>query len=155
MLRACQKFEAKGLIWTLKSTGRDMLAISTALWGDALYIVDLNGTPTDPSDDIVASLGQLYDQDGNSITKNYIYEVYEDTSTGTVWVGTSDGLFTFNLKNVFSNPTTVRRVKVARNDGTNLADYLLDGIPVFKIIADGNGNKLVCYRWWRFGANIF
>lgn len=135
------RIEATGLIWTLKSTGRDMLAISTAVWGDALYIVDLNGTPTDPSDDIVASLGQLYDQDGNSITKNYIYEVYEDTSTGTVWVGTSDGLFTFNLKNIFSNPTTVRRVKVARNDGTNLADYLLDGIPVFKIIADGNGNK--------------
>ncbi|MDE5807868.1 MAG: T9SS type A sorting domain-containing protein, partial [Muribaculaceae bacterium] len=35
----------------------------------------------------------------------------------------------------------VTRVKVARNDGTSLADYLLDGAMVNKIAVDGQGRK--------------
>ena len=33
------------------------------------------------------------------------------------------------------------RVKVARNDGTNLADYLLNDVSVNRIAIDGNGRK--------------
>ena len=44
------------------------------------------------------------------------------------------------------SPGEVRRIKVPRNDGTNLADYLLHGVTVNSIMADSKGRK------W-FGTN--
>lgn len=48
-----------------------------------------------------------------------------------------------NIKAAFSGNLVVNRVKVPRNDGTNLADYLLDGVYVYNIAIDGaNRNGL-------------
>lgn len=106
-----------------------------------IYVTDTKGTPTDFSDDVSVELATIYDQDGSLVTKNNVYDFYEDPNTSLVWVATSSGVFTFNPSNIFNNPTSVRRIKVSRNDGTNLADYLLDGIAVVRILADNGGNK--------------
>ena len=46
-----------------------------------------------------------------------------------------------NSKAVFSRDFQVNRVKVPRNDGTNLADYLLDGLCVTCMAIDGANRK--------------
>jgi hypothetical protein len=68
----------------------------------------------------------------------------EDPSTGLIWIGHTEGVLTLDLQTNLSNTdasASVRRLKVARNDGTNLADYLLDGITVNAIVIDGESRK--------------
>lgn len=60
-------------------------------------------------------------------------------SSGNLWIGNSMGVIIYDD---FTNPNrTPRRPKVARNDGTNLADFLLDKIEVLQIAEDANRNK--------------
>ena len=105
---------------------------------DQWCIINTNGTPTDPSDDKVAVCTNETDQDGNTMN-SYRYCTYEDVNTGLVWVGTASGVYYINPSTAFEQPNRVYRVKVARNDGTNLADYLLDRIPVLSICNDNSG----------------
>ena len=106
-----------------------------------IVLLDHNGTIDDTSDDRMVTIKKIYDQDGSEVEFPGIYNWYEDPQTGLVWVCAPDGLFTFRPKDMFDNPESVRRIKVARNDGTNLADYLLAGVPTTKIISDYDGNK--------------
>ncbi len=89
---------------------------------------------------------QLYDEDGSSITREYVLNVYEDQSTGKVWVGYEGGVFTFDPKAAFNDPSSVQRIKISRNDGTSTADYLLDGAHVMNITSDASGNKWFATR---------
>ncbi len=125
----------------LTSRHRNLLAYTQRSWTGQIVIIDTNGTPVDNSDDKTYSIDSFIDQDGSSFDVNDIRFLWEDPSTGYVWVGHEAGVFHFNPDNVISGNTRVTRVKVARNDGTNLADYLLDGVPVNRIATDGNGRK--------------
>lgn len=111
-----------------------------------LLIFSHNGTLDNTSDDRVSQMKTVHDQDGNSVSFNAVNAMYEDPLTGLVWVSYDGGLFTFNPAEALESPGDVRRIKVPRNDGTNLADYLLDGVTVNSIMADSNGRK------W-FGTN--
>lgn len=104
-------------------------------------VLDHNGTPDNTSDDRVIHLSNPVDQDGQPISINYTYCMAEDPETGRIWVGGDGGLFWFNPAEVFNPNFHVNRVKVARNDGTGLADYLLEGASVFCIGIDGAGHK--------------
>lgn len=106
-----------------------------------LIIYDHAGTVNNPADDRHVSMKNISDQDGETLTLNTIYSWWEDPQTGLVWIGYNGGLFTFNPVEAFANPTSVRRIKVPRNDGTNLADYLLNNVPVNCITADASGRK--------------
>lgn len=73
----------------------------------------------------------LVDQDGNEYIPNYMYDLCEDKE-GKIWVLTSNGPFviedpeaTFRYATTNPGKGKVRRVKIPRNDGTNLADYLM------------------------------
>ena len=125
----------------LSSRHRNLLAYTQRSWDGQIVIIDTGGTPTDTSDDHVYSIDSFVDQDGTSFAVNDIRFLWEDTSTGYVWVGHNSGVFYFNPDNIMSGSGSVTRVKVARNDGTNLADYLLDGVPVNRMTVDGNGRK--------------
>jgi hypothetical protein len=125
---------------------KNLLVLYDGKYGGKLYVYDTNGTLEDTSDDRIALLNQIYDEDGNSITREYIYAMYEDTSTGNVWIGHSSGLFLFTPSGTFADPMTVKRIKISRNDGTTVADYLLDGVPVMNITADNSGNKWFATR---------
>ncbi len=55
----------------------------------------------------------------------YILSVFEDASTGLVWLGLDKGVVNFRPADIIRTGGRVNRIKVSRNDGTNLADYLL------------------------------
>ncbi len=111
-----------------------------------LAVLDHNGTLDNRADDRLLRLTDLTDQDGQEISLVNVHAWYEDQSTGLVWVSTGVSLFTFDPLASFDNPGAVRRIKVPRNDGTNLADYLLEGVRVNCITSDASGRK------W-FGTN--
>lgn len=125
---------------TSASTRDMVIFFPFAIYQSPFIVYDHNGTPEDTSDDKETIMKSLTDSDG-TVNYNYLYCALEDPATGLVWVGTDNGVFTFNPKEAFSNPGKVSRIKVSRNDGTSLADYLLAGISVNNIAIDGNGRK--------------
>lgn len=108
---------------------------------EAMIVLDHNNTLDSRADDRIAKMKTLYDQDGNTLPFYRALSMYEDPATGLVWIGFEYGLFTFNPQEVFKDPTSVKQIKVPRNDGTNLADYLLSGTPVNYITSDPSGRK--------------
>lgn len=67
---------------------------------------------------------------------------------GNIWVGTNAGPLFINVEDKTLSPDKMvfQQYKVPRNDGTNLADYLLSGVDVMCMAVDG-GNR----KW--FGTN--
>ena len=62
---------------------------------------------------------------------------------GRVWVGCVQGIFSFDPAQAFDDSFRINHTKVPRNDGTDLADYLLDGIQVNCIAVDGANRKWI------------
>lgn len=127
----------------LTAAGNERYIVFSLDRSTTLLLIDTNGTPTDRSDDRTVLISNVYDQDGAVITKQWIRTIFEDQQTGLVWIGCDNGIYTFRPKDMFEDATKVRRIKVARNDGTNLADYLMDGINVMMIAADGQNRKWI------------
>ncbi len=95
----------------------------------------------------------LKDQDGNlysfSSSIGYIYDISEDKD-GKIWILTGMGPFVVdNVINAFNyaqkNPGIglVTRIKVPRNDGTNLADYLLSSTTCTAMVTDAYNRKWI------------
>lgn len=82
----------------------------------------------------------LIDQDGKSFMPEYILSMAEDQN-GKVWVTSTDGVFEITDPVKFLTTKTINRIKVPRNDGTNFADYLLDGIVVSGVAVDSSNRK--------------
>lgn len=123
------------------SSNRNLLIVNSGWGSNSLFIIDTAGTPGDRGDDNVYAVTTFVDQDGTTFTPSVLEYFYEDPSSGTVWVGAHEGVFTFNPSEVVKGNTSVRRIKVARNDGTGLADYLLDGAYVSRIAVEPSGKK--------------
>lgn len=101
------------------------------------------GTPENTGDDQTAHFTKLTDQDGNSILPNFYYDIAEDKN-GTVWILTSSGPFVVDSQvETFNNPGKVRRPKIPRNDGTNLADYLMADVACTCIAIDAANRKWI------------
>ncbi len=84
-------------------------------------------------------------QDGTSFYMENVRCIKEDFE-GNIWVGTNIGPLLLYSSDITSSSPTYNQVKVPRNDGTNYADYLLDGIDILSMAIDG-GNR----KW--FGTN--
>ena len=83
------------------------------------------------------------DQDGLAVSWTNIVCLTEDLN-GMVWMGTSEGICMFNPAQAFSGSSfSVIRPKVPRNDGTGLADRLMDGIRVNDVAVDGANRKWI------------
>ncbi|RCW31985.1 two-component regulator propeller domain-containing protein [Marinilabilia salmonicolor] len=122
-----------------------------------LFVFDDNGTPMNESDDRYrgvidpsadpdprnAGLMELWDENGESLT-NYVYCFAKDKN-GYIWIGTDLGvLVQYDPGNIFNKEKPVfSRIKVPRNDGTGLADYLLEGQRVTAIAVDGANRKYI------------
>lgn len=114
--------------------------LGSNMWKSKLAIIDTNGTLTDISDDRVAIVSTYNDQNGKNFDIGYINFIKEDN--GKYWLATNVGVGLINnIKAAFSGNVVVNRVKVPRNDGTNLADYLLDGLCINDIAIDGANRK--------------
>ena len=133
---------SRNLVLPLTYKGnQDMVAFfSIARKNNPIVIYDHNGTIDDTSDDRHVTKKDLEDSDG-SLSYNMIYCAIEDPQTGLVWIGSDNGVFTFDPKDSFSNSTKASRIKVSRNDGTSLADYLLNATSINNISIDGLGRK--------------
>ena len=108
----------------------------------AITIIKTKGTTT-LSDDEVFDSSVLVDQDGISFSYEYILCMTEDHN-GHVWVGTDNGVIEITNPNGITNSTfSVNHLKVPRNDGTNFADYLLDGEIITSIAIDPANRKWI------------
>ena len=114
---------------------------STSVGG--ILVLDENGNTSSTSSHKTRFISSVTDQDGNVKSLATVYDMTEDKN-GDVWVGCDNGVFVFsNVKDVFTGGYKVMRPKIARDDGTNYADYLLDGQVVRAIAVDGANRKWI------------
>lgn len=93
-----------------------------------------------PSNGGVKVYKNFVNQDGTSYTLYYVSCVTEDKE-GNIWIGTDVGPFMLPASQIGTDDNTFTQVKIPRNDGTNLADYLLSNVPISCIYVDGAGRK--------------
>ena len=109
-----------------------------------------HATPADLSDDQSAYFSILVDQDNNQYSSiNYFFDIAEDQN-GAIWLLTSigplvidDPFTTFDYAQKNPGYGKIRRVKVPRNDGTNLADYLMESASCTCIAVDNLNRKWI------------
>lgn len=123
-------------------TSKDIKLYSNGIHAEPLVLFYDNSNPQ--SSNIESKVyTSLTDQDGKQFTWNYINCFAED-QRGKVWMGTSHGVVELTPQNAFNgNNFTINHIKVPRNDGTNLADYLLDNTDVTCIEVDGSDRKWI------------
>lgn len=115
-----------------------------SLQGEAgIFCAKMNSTPLDSSDDeSKAWLNKFVNQDGISYDIYQVFALAEDRE-GQMWVGTNTGLFVIDNPKTFFNNGVFKQIKVPRNDGTGLADYLLSGTYIKSIQVDGANRKWI------------
>ncbi len=108
-----------------------------------VFVWDDNGTLTDQSDDRSKFMSRFDDPDnvGSYFTPSNVFCMAQDKN-GVVWIGTNMGPFLFyNPNRVFEENYMPSRIKIPRNDGTGLADFLLDNVRINAIAVDGANRK--------------
>ncbi len=120
-------------------------------------VFNINGTPETDDDDLFMSTVSGYGSQSQCVGTFSLEDASSGETVGTratavaidandnVWVGTTAGLLvtTDNSTMLSSGSVTFNRIKVPRNDGTNLADYLLDGQFIYDIKVDGANRKWI------------
>lgn len=111
-------------------------------WSADIALVNLKNTAS-ISDDEVITITSYIDQDNKSLSFNHIWALCEDKK-GRLWVGTDNGIFEItDPSKIDSDVAQVNHLKVPRNDGTGLADYLLDAVQVNGIAVDNSNRKWI------------
>ena len=119
----------------------NMFIISDGLWDGNLVGYDTKGTYENTSDDTYMIWSKFIDQDGKNFDPIHICAIVEDQN-GKVWLGTDNGVVEITKPaNLTNEAMTINRIKVPRNDGTQLADYLLETLYVTSIAVDGTNKK--------------
>lgn len=101
-----------------------------------------NGTPTNNTDDRCVKRKEFYDQDNIQLMPANIYCLVQDKNND-IWIGTPAGIIIIPSTVDFFTSNECYRVKIPRNDGTNLADYLLGTEQVNCIAVDGANRKWI------------
>ena len=105
--------------------------------------IDTKGTLGNNKDDQSILHQEIVNQDETVYNPDEFYGICEDLD-GRIWFGTTLGLFVIDdATTVFEKNFRFTQVKVNRNDGSGLADYLLSGLPVTCITVDGANRKWV------------
>ncbi len=94
------------------------------------------------STDQIVKYTSFTNQDGTTYSSCFPYDIAEDNS-GNIWIATNRGPFYIKSDEAGLSNATIYQEKVPRNDGTNLADYLLVGIYCNAIAVDGAGRKWI------------
>ena len=113
---------------------RDLLWFVNTSWLDpAVFCYD-------KATDTLLKYVTFKNQDGITYHPTYIYCVCEDREKN-IWVGTNIGPFMIDKNEVGQESVTFNQIKVPRNDGSNYADYLLNGVYINHITIDGGNRK--------------
>ena len=106
--------------------------------GYGLFILDDKNTPDNFSDDRYM---KLLVRDSENRPVSVVYSIAEDLD-GNIWVGTDQGpMIYYNPEKVFDEELTAFRIKIPRNDGSGLADYMLSTEAITTIAVDGANRK--------------
>ena len=111
-------------------------------YNPGLLLIKDNGTPFNPKDDQVVYRTTWYDQNNVQIRPSEIHSLAQDMDNA-IWVGTNAGLFLIPADVDFASSDRCERVIIRRNDGTDLADYLLDNEKINTIVVDGANRKWI------------
>ena len=133
-----------------RSSGGNLLSLPNMkrLFFDSrglLWFVNSNyNTPSfycyNPTNEAIVGYKSFVNQDNTSYDNCYPYDITEDKS-GNIWVVTNKGPFYIKKDDIGQSNAPLYQEKVPRNDGTDLADYLLSGLPCNCIAIDGAGRK--------------
>ncbi|MBP7369498.1 MAG: T9SS type A sorting domain-containing protein, partial [Paludibacteraceae bacterium] len=110
-----------------------------------ICVIDDNGTIDDQRDDksVFFPYFRNTDEAASNIAPT-LYNCMVEDKNHVIWVGTDMGpLLFYNPSNAFDADFTCSRVKIPRNDGTNLADYLLADETIQAIAVDGANRKWI------------
>ena len=91
---------------------------------------------------IISSTTTLVNQDG-VIAESFFPQCITEDMNGNMWLGTSNGLYLIEASTIGKQLDYVTQVKVPRNDGTNYADYLMDGVYINCIVVDQANRKWI------------
>ena len=130
-------FDTKGRLWaTNRSWAGDVRG--------GVLCLDFGGTIDDTDDDVATFRYAARNEDGAAVSfQDGAYCIVQDQD-GAIWLGAQSGVYVIDDPDSFSSSDfTVTQVKVPRNDDTNYADYLLDGIPTTAIAIDGANRKWI------------
>jgi hypothetical protein len=106
--------------------------------GYGIFVLDDNGSPYNFSDDRTLKT-PVKDSDNKTVYN--VYSIASDLD-GNIWAGTDQGPFIFyGPEKVFEDGYRAFRIKIPRNDGTNLADYMLGTETITSIAIDGANRK--------------
>lgn len=92
-----------------------------------------------PQTEQMKEYSKFINEDGIDVTTS-VKSIGEDKD-GNIWIGCWNGPYYISKESIETGDETFQQVKVPRNDGTNLADYLLAGIEVDCIAVDGANRK--------------
>lgn len=130
-------FDSRGIVWL------NSRRTTSAGHNAGVLAIYTNGTLEDRSDDSHRFIYRFTNQDGKAYQPT-LYNCMVEDLDGAIWIGTDAGPFvSYNPGKVFSPDFYFTQVKVPRNDGTNLADYLLSDVPVKCIAIDGGNRKWI------------
>ncbi|MDE6360600.1 MAG: hypothetical protein K2L39_05180 [Muribaculaceae bacterium] len=119
-----------------------MMVFARGEWDTSLVFINLNNS-ANITDDKVLTVSSYVDQDNKSLSFYHIWALCEDKK-GRLWVGTDKGVFEItDPSKINSDVAQVNHLKVPRNDGTGLADYLLDALTISCIAVDSSNRKWI------------
>lgn len=121
----------------------NMIFILDSNVNNKLVAIDTRGTFNKLNDDIYYCWSDIYDQDGNKFTADRHLSLCEDNE-GKVWWGTNQGIMLIeDPTKATSSSMRMTHIKVPRNDGSNLADYLLGSDFINSITVDAANRKWI------------
>lgn len=133
----------------LKASNMSLLMMTNAMFDRDSLLWCVNGhfiqhgvVCYQPSSKGTNLYNSFVNEDGTVLDVREVNDIEEDLE-GNIWVATSVGPLYINYadKTKSSEEQVFQQYKVPRNDGTDLADYLLSGVSITGIAIDGANRK--------------
>lgn len=117
--------------------------VSYADKNHGFFAFTTNGTLNTTADDRHILRRTITNEDGTSYNPDRFYCMTEDLE-GQIWCGTNLGLFVIeDPTTYFNDDFTFLQIKIPRNDGSGLADYLLSGVDINCVTVDHANRKWI------------
>ena len=113
---------------------------------DALWLVNDNWTRpslyrVDAATERITSFTTFVNQDGQTVDNLWYVRCIARDKMGNLWVGTNVGPLVLSPEEAQKANPIFEQIKIPRNDGTTLADYLLSGVDITNIVIDNANRK--------------